>query len=1278
MTSFVFNGARRGCFSAAVFLAQTFATFAANQVAVERPALSVATPSLAKLPMYFEANTGQADPEAQFISRGRGYALFLTKSEAVLSLRDQGARSRTIRLRLVDATPNAIVEGIDPLSGTVNYFVGNEPGQWRSGVPTFEKVKYSQVYSGVDLLYYGNQQRLEYDFIVHPGADPRTIGLAFEGSDGVEVDASGDLCVRMGDKEVRWLKPVAYQEVSGIRKEVPCAYAVTGQQVKFTVSDYNRNLPLVIDPILSYSTFLGGADLDAANSVAVDRNGNLYVAGETLSLNFPVFRPIRTNSAGNGDVFVTKLSPTAGLVYSTYLGGGGYDAVRSIAVDRNGSAYIAGDTDSANFPTRNPYQAGLSGDADAFVARISVAGTNLVYASYLGGQDYDSANGITADDSGSAFIAGETFSGQSFPRKNFIQANPGGFLDAFVARFDTALSGNASLNFSSWWGGVDDERALAIALDSDTNVVVVGEVLSLDLVNASFPTRPQQTYQPNYAGGGSDGFVLKVNAFAPNAPSVVFSTYLGGEAEDTANDVAVDSNDHIVIVGRTTSPDFPIADAAQAEIRSPFGATPDAFVTRLQRTGASVLYSTYLGGEVIDEEKNVAVDNDGFVYVGGSTTSLDFPVTSGADQALYGGGSSDGFVTKIRPEVIGSNALVYSTFIGGNDLDIVTGVDIDPAGNFYVGGQTASSNFLATAGTTQTRHGGGYSDAFAAKYLALSDLGVTVATSVDPIPLGSNFTYTVRVYNNGRTTFTGVGLSNSISPWVRFISATSTRGSCSHSGGVVSCTFGQLTNNAQVTVTITGRADVAGTATNVARVYAAEVEQNSGNNVAVVENVIKGTTDLVVTQTSTPNPVPVTSNVVHTISVRNAGTVSPATLVNVTHFFPPSGGSFSFGSSQGGCVFDGAALFCDLGTINPGATAIIMITNRPANAGTFTNVVQATLHEIDLTPGNNTSASVFTVAAFPDVAVRLSAVPVNVSVTSNITYTVAVTNQGFTPAPNVTIRDVLPAELSFVRYSTNTANCSVNGQTVTCNVGNLAAGAGTRFTLTIRATFDGSVVNTVTASSDLPDPVLTNNSASVTVNVTPASDLMISQYAWPEPLTEDNRTAFNVAVINGGPSTVNGVWFTNRLPTGVTFLSFTAVNAVCNTNPAATVISCNAGTLTNQERASVQIRVRAPTSGLHTNVVITRGTTPVDLNQANNTNSIVLEVLNGATLGILSRTNEVVLGWPTNRGTMRLFSSPQLAVPQWTRVTNAPFSFLDYNVLTQQISGANLFYRLER
>ena len=1229
--------------------------------------------------MYFEANTGQTDPEAQFISRGRGYALFLTKSQAVLSLRSQGATSRTIRLRLIDGAPNTTAEGIDLLPGTVNYFVGNHPDKWKSGVPVFRKVKYSQVYPGVDLIYYGNQQRLEYDFVIHPGADPRRIGLAFEGANRVEVDASGELCLRLGDKVVRWLKPVAYQDASGIRQEVACNYLVAGEQVNFTVGAYDRTLPLVIDPILAYSTFLGGADLDAANSVAVDRSGNLYVAGETLSLNFPVFRPIRANSAGNTDVFITKLSPTAGLVYSTYLGGGGYDAVRSIAVDRNGSAYIAGDTESANFPTRNPYQNSLSGDADAFVARLSVAGTNLVYASYLGGQDYDSANGITADDNGSAFIAGETYSGQSFPEKNQIQNNPGGFLDAFVARFDTTASGNASLNFSSSWGGVDDERALAIALDSDTNIVAVGEVLSLDLVNADFPTQPQNAYQRTYAGGASDGFVLKVNTIAPNAPSVVFSTYLGGEAEEIANDVAIDANDHIIIVGGTTSTNFPVADAAQSQPGSPFGATSDAFVTRLQRTGATVLYSSYLGGEVIDEAMSVAVDNDGYVYVGGTTTSLDFPVTSGADQPFYGGGSSDGFVTKLRPEVLGSNALVYSTFVGGNNLDIVAGVDIDPAGNFYVGGQTASTNFLATAGAAQTRYGGGYTDAFAAKYLTLSDLGVTVTTSVNSIPLGSNFTYTVRVYNNGRTTFTGVGLSNAISPRIRFISATSTRGSCSHSGGVVSCTFGQLTNNAQVTVTITGRADVAGIATNVARVYAAEVEQNSGNNVALVANEIKGTTDLVVTQTSTPNPVPVTSNLVHTISVRNAGTVSPATLVNVTHVFPASGGSFSFGSSQGSCApLGGGALVCDLGTINPGATAIIMITNRPANAGTFTNVVQATLNEIDLTPGNNTSASVFTVASFPDVAVRLSAVPLNVSVTSNITYTVAVTNHGVTPAPNVMIRDVLPAELSFVRYSTNTANCTINGQTVTCNVGNLAAGAGTRFTLTIRALFDGSVVNTVTASSDLPDPVSTNNSSSVTVNITPASDLMISQYAWPEPLTEDNRTAFNVAVINGGPSTVNGVWFTNRLPTGVTFLSFTAVNAVCNTNPAATVISCNAGTLTNQERASVQIRVRASTSGQHTNVVITRGTTPVDLNQANNTNSIVLEVLNGATLAILNRTNEVVLGWPTNRGTMRLFSSPQLAVPQWTRVTNAPFSFLDYNVLTQQISGANLFYRLER
>lgn len=1352
----------------------------------------------ARLPMHFEPNQGQTDAEARFVSRGHGYALFLTPAEAVLTLHGGGSQqSAVLRMRLVGANPEPRISGADPLGGTVSYFHGNKPEHWQVGLPLFEKVSYSNIYPGIDLLYYGNQQQLEYDFVVSPGADPQRIELAFEGADAITVDDEGHLCLRVLGREVRWLKPFVYQQMAGTRRQVPCRYVVKpAMRVGFELDAYDRTEAVVIDPIMVYSTFLGGDDLDAAEAVAADRNGNVYVTGETLSLNFPTRRALRPASAGSNEVFVAKIDATgANLVYSTYLGGSADEIGRGIFVDRNGIAYITGETGSPNFPTRSAYQSSLTGDLDAFLVKLSAAGTNILYSSYLGGGDYESGNAVTADINGNAYIAGETFSGNSFPKKNPVQNNPGGFLDVFVARFETTAAGSASLDWSSQWGSDDDERANGVALDSDTNVVVVGEVLAFDFTTSTFPVRGNPL-QPSYGGGGGDAFVMKINSVAPANPSVVFSTFLGGEGEDSATDVDVDTGDLIYVAGRTTSPDFPTLNGFQDIISNPFSGLADAFVTRLSRSGSTVLYSTFLGGEVIDEANGLGVDADGYVYISGRTTSPDFPVTPGADQTNYAGGISDAFAVKINPAFSGPESLIYSTFLGGSDFDAASGLDVDSSGNFYVAGITASPMFPVTTGVVQPSFGGGYSDAFVIKIPSPPDLAVTVVSSLNPVPVASTFYYTNRVSNNGRTSFTGVVFSNALPAGVQFLSVDTTRGSCSQAAGVIICQLGLMTNDARATITIRVRGETPTIVTNIARVTAAEAEANLANNTAREISDIKAQVDLSVAQGSVPNPVPYSSNLTHTITIRNNSTIAARDVV-LTHELPPSGGSFSFTPSQGGCVLNGTSLVCALGTLNASGTATLIINNRPLNIGTHTNTVEVSSFEIETAAANNTASSVFTVIPIADVgvshsgpagpviatnliyrvavtnvgpqsapnvtimepfapafafvqatasqggcsnvagsvicnfgtvagggsavatitlrpltngaltltatassgawdtnsgnnsaaittqvapsadlALTMTGAPATLSVTSNLVYTISVTNHGLVTATNVTVTDTLPGQVTYVRHSTNTAACTVQDQLVTCNLGNLAVGGGARFTITVRTRVEGSVMNTASATSVLQDPVPANNSATVTTSITPAADLSISQTVWPEPVTEDNRTAFTVIVANLGPSPASGVTFTSRAP-GMGLISITEGNANCTTN-ANGLITCTTANLAPGQSASVRARVRANSRGIFTNTVTAVASSPVDLNIANNTNRILITVYAGPSLAILRDGSNYVVGWAVNKGAVRLFSadSPDPAAT-WSRVTNPAGSFLDYNVITQQLSGEKKFFRLE-
>ena len=677
----------------------------------DRNGVAAAREAYGKLPLSFEANRGQTEPSAQFLARGAGYSLFLTGNGAafVVSRREKqvsnSALSRAttkttvLRMNLVGANSISTGEGMDEQAGKANYFIGNDSAKWQVNIPTFGRVNYKNVYSGIDLTYYGNQRQLEYDFIVAPKADYKQIELDFKGAKKVEIErASGDLLLHTRLGVLREHQPKVYQEANGARQGIAGRYVMRGHgRIGFDVGDYDATRPLVIDPSLVYSTYLGGSADDGGSGIAVDASGNAYVTGSTLSTNFPTKNPLQPNKGGgtNGNVFITKLSADGqSLIYSTYLGGSGDDGGNSIAVDSSGNAYVTGGVFSTDFPTKNPVQATFGGGAlgDAFVTKLSADGQSLVYSTYLGGSDGELGNGIAVDSSGNAYVTGYTES-TNFPRKNPLQATfGGGSRDVFVTKFS---ADGQSLIYSTYLGGSGSDIGLGIAVDSSGSAYLIGTTDS-----QNFPTK--NPFQANQSGS-FDAFVTKLSA---DGQSLVYSTYLGGSDAETGSGIAVDSSGNAYVTGETLSTNFPTKNPLQANISG----SSDMFITKLSPNGQSLVYSTYLGGSGREFGFGIAVDSSSNAYVTGQTTSTNFP-TKNPFQPISGGGNFDAFVTKLSAD---GQSLIYSTYFGGSDGDSGVGIAVDSSRNAYVTGYTFSKN-LPTLKPLQPSYGGGFEDGFIVK-----------------------------------------------------------------------------------------------------------------------------------------------------------------------------------------------------------------------------------------------------------------------------------------------------------------------------------------------------------------------------------------------------------------------------------------------------------------------------------------------------------------------------------------------------------------------------------
>lgn len=719
-----------------------------------------------KLPLSFEPNRGQSHNDAAFLARGDGYSLFLTPAETAVVLRQNSAHTvfpatetkenkfdtvkapAVLRMQLAGGSKAARLAALDKLPGKSNYLIGNDPTKWRVNVPNYRRVEERSVYDGVDLVYYGSQRQLEYDFVVAPNADPSVIHLAFRGADKLRADSVGDLHVTVAGKDVLLHKPVAYQ-VAGPGKEkvtVAANYVLLGpHDVAFQLGKYDTARDLVIDPILSYSTYLGGTNIDGANAIAVAADNTAFITGGTFSIDFPTAHPLQPNHGGpddfSQDAFVTKISADGStLLYSTYLGGKAQDVANGIAVDPFGDAYVTGTTISPDFPaTSGAFDPACTDDgacgakkcnnlglvvSNAFVSKLNPEGTGLIYSSFLG--DYENVRGlaIAVDADQSAYVTGSTefnpapqgtFCGP-FPITGnaFQPAFGGGFTDAFVTKISASGS---SIEYSTYLGGSNEEIGNGIAVDSHANAYITGVTYSTDF-------RTLNAVQSAYGGAG-DAFLTKIDTNASGTASLLYSTYLGGSNLDQGNGVAVDSNGVAYVAGGVGTGALPFATVGTFG-----GGDADAFAARIDATqsgAASLSYFRYLGGSLADTANGIGVDPQFNAYVTGSTVSPDFPVAGAVFQSKYGGGNADAFVAKLDPT---GATLVYSGYIGGTNTDVGYGIAVGADGSAYVAGQTCSLDF-PVVNPVQAAPGGNC-DAFVSKVSILQGLELNPAGLVFP------------------------------------------------------------------------------------------------------------------------------------------------------------------------------------------------------------------------------------------------------------------------------------------------------------------------------------------------------------------------------------------------------------------------------------------------------------------------------------------------------------------------------------------------------------------
>jgi hypothetical protein len=641
-------------------------------------------------PILFEANHGQTHPDVGFLSKLPGGSIFFTRTEIVMAVPGsvgpahegpRGPLNTVFRFRFEGASPEVRIEAQEPALTKSHYMTGRTPERWRTNIPTFKKIVYRGLYPGIDLCLHGSSGNLEYDFVLSPGADPERIRVKVVGGDKSEIDHEGNHVIATIDgASLRQLKPLAFQGVGTERVVVSSQFKNMGDdRFGFRVSSYDGSKPLVIDPVLDLSTYVGGARFDRGEDIAVDGQGNIYITGQTQSTDFPLESPINAQAGGSFDIFVLKFNPSGSqLVYSTYIAGSSLDIAYGIAVDDAGSAYLTGETSSGDFPFTSVFGTGGSG---AFILRLSPNGSSILYAVLFGGGNLDKGYDVAVDDLGNAYVTGVTAS-TDFPTQNAVQSESGGGFDAFVAKF----SPSGSVVYSTYLGGSADDNlsasvsgGIAIATDDDGNVYVTGDTESTD-----FPT--VNAFQPSLSGA-QDAFVAKLGA---TGRPLIYSTYLGGSdvaltLGERGYDIGVDGNGNAYVTGNTRSTDFPTQNPLQGALGGGNG-DQDFFVSVLNPQGSGLVNSTYLGGRFAEASVagGLAVDRCGNVSIAGTTNSNDFALENLSGTNISG---TRVFLAKIEA---GGAGLLYSAHIGNGSS---ARISLGPANAVYLTGHTSSNTF---------------------------------------------------------------------------------------------------------------------------------------------------------------------------------------------------------------------------------------------------------------------------------------------------------------------------------------------------------------------------------------------------------------------------------------------------------------------------------------------------------------------------------------------------------------------------------------------------------
>ena len=649
----------------------------------------------------FVLSNENTNADSTFYGRSNGnMGLLLTNTQFIWQFRGHSDEiNRNISMRCINSNSNVSATGENEINSSLNMFLGNESSNWKIDVAHFHSVRYSQVYNGIDLVFHQYSDGFEFDFEIKPGTAANNIELDFGDSDSL-IDSNGDLVVIVENNHLRFKKPLAYQLINGKRHSVSVEFTISSSnRVSFHTGNYDQEELLVIDPVVSYSTYLGAASDDRITSMAVDDRGNVYVTGFTNSIHFPIKHPFQSTKKGTQDVFVSKISSTGKLVYSTFLGGNGIrDTGLAIAVDSKGQAIIAGETFSSNFPVKAAIQPKLRGVINAFITKLSADGRHIVFSTYLGGSGGDLVNAIALDSADDIYLSG-TADSPDFPVVKAIQTSIGGLTDAFVTKI---TSDGSKIVYSTFLGGFLDDYVTGVAVDELGQAYVTGSTES-----SNFPLKNAlQTKRK----GVNDGFIFKLSR---TGSKLVFSTYIGGSGvpliggQDNPKGIAVDSTHNIWITGVTNSKKLPLVHELQNSLKGSF----DAFVMKLNPRGSKLLFSTYLGGSATDLANSISLDSSGNAFIAGGTRSSDFPVLQPLQQFNQTGGE-EAFVFGIDRT---GTSIILSTFLGGQDQDRAQGIKVFNS-TIFVSGYTSSSDFPLLNPIQSTKKGNLFSnDAFLTK-----------------------------------------------------------------------------------------------------------------------------------------------------------------------------------------------------------------------------------------------------------------------------------------------------------------------------------------------------------------------------------------------------------------------------------------------------------------------------------------------------------------------------------------------------------------------------------